>query len=604
MSKPPLKGAAPTQAQTRTVSAKVHQTRSTTTASTGNNPSSQNSPKTPNGHAQTTLTSANTTESNQLSTGSTPTESPLKVIIGLLKQFVNIYKLDNAGRHRLEEIIVFAQTEAGKECSSRHTGAEQLSVSSIRKAVFADLVEMHNSLASRINGVQETANATLTAAERVAKEAEVSKDAVKDLADNLGKVTEATNKLAKDTSPYRTALLSNGRQANAVNADPRVLYDLDRRDKQILIDIFDKEGTNTLANSLAELVGKANEALGKIEDANKPKDIKVLAASKGRRQTVLLTLNSKEAVQWIRETDIEMAFTSAFSEGSHIRARAYNIIVPRVPITFDPKSEAHLREVEEANGLNRLTIASAKWIKPIGRRRLDQTHAYAILSIACIASVNTLIRDGLNICGTKVRPSKQKHEPIQCMKCRRWGHFATECLADKDTCGTCGEEHRTIACKGRDKLFCVSCGDNSHASWDRHCPEFLRRCAIMDERNPQNAMPFYPSDQDWTLVTRPDRIPLDLRFPGKYAVNSLPITNRGQALQRPHTGSQRQGSQHATVRRRVAGNARENPNCIPLNRVREEGEVEDDYWKHGLGELMDEQIDSDGNPYHDCPEWE
>jgi hypothetical protein len=301
-----------------------------------------------------------------------------------------------------------------------------------------------------------------------------------------------------------------------------------------------------------------------------------------------------------------MAFTSAFSEGSHIRARAFNIIVPRVPITFDPKNDEHLREVEEANGLKRLTIARAKWIKPIGRHRLDQTHAYTIFSVACVNSANTLIRDGLNICGTKVRPTKQKQEPIQCMKCRRWGHFATECLADKDTCGTCGGKHRTNTCKNKDKLSCVSCGDNSHASWDRYCPEFLRRCAIIDERNPQNAMPYFPTDQDWTLITRPERIPLDIRFPGRYTVNSLPITTRSNAKapQRSRQGPQSQGERSKPEKHRVAGNTRENPNHILLNRVREEGEVEDDYWQHGLGEYMDDHVDMDGTPYRDHPGWD
>src|SRR5260221_12854778 len=114
---------------------------------------------------------------------------------------------------------------------------------------------------------------------------------------------------------------------------------------------------------------------------------------------------------------------------------------------------------------------------PIGRRHVEQMHAYAIFSVTSASSANVLIRDGLNICGTRVRPKKQKQEPIQCMKCRLWGHFAMECLADKDTCGTCGKEHRTNECKNKDKTQCVSCGDNTHASWDRYCPKFMRRCA-------------------------------------------------------------------------------------------------------------------------------
>ena len=115
------------------------------------------------------------------------------------------------------------------------------------------------------------------------------------------------------------------------------------------------------------------------------------------------------------------------------------------------------------------------------------------------------------------------------MKCRKWGHFASECLAEKDTCGTCGELHRTNTCTNTGKVYCVSCGNRSHPSWDRTCPEFSRRCAARNERNPENAMPFFPTGHDWTLTARPHRIPLDEHFPGKYAVNSLPTA----ALQRP-----------------------------------------------------------------------
>jgi len=135
-----------------------------------------------------------------------------------------------------------------------------------------------------------------------------------------------------------------------------------------------------------------------------------------------------------------------------------------------------------------------------------------------------LIRDGINICNMRVRPTKQKAEPVQCMKCRKWGHFASDCQADKDTCGTCRDSHRTNAFTNKGKVYCVSCGNKSHSSWDRACPEFNQRCAIQDERNPENVMPFYPTEHNWTLTARPHRIPLDERFLGRYVVNSLPTS--------------------------------------------------------------------------------
>jgi hypothetical protein len=295
---------------------------------------------------------------------------------------------------------------------------------------------------------------------------------------------------------------------------------------------------------------------------------------KTHRNAVVLTADSKETAEWLKDPGVEIAFTDAFSKDSHIRERTYELVVPRVPLTFDPKEDEHLREVEETNGLSTKEIRRAKWIKPIGRRRPDQTHAYAIFSLASAASANILIRDGLNICGTKVRPTKVKQEPIQCMKCRKWGHFATECPSEVEACGSCGEEHRTNLCRNKGKVHCVSCNDSTHASWDRKCPEFIRRCAITDQRIPENTMPYYPTEKEWTHITRPERVPLEERFPKKYAVNSLPFAaNRHPGL--PPRNTWKRGK-NAKGGEKGGGEAAEleqgNPNRIPLNGGREEGD--------------------------------
>ena len=254
-----------------------------------------------------------------------------------------------------------------------------------------------------------------------------------------------------------------------------------------------------------------------------------------------------------------------------VTERTFSLIVPRIPIIFDPSEEKHLREIEETNCLDKNAIRKAKWIKPIGRRRPGQTNAYAIFTLTSADSANALIRDGLNICGIKVRPTKQKQEPIQCMKCREWGHFASECPSEKDVCGNCGEEHRTSACQNRDKLYCAACDKNTHASWSRNCPEFNRRCLIYDGRNPENAMPYFPTEHDWTLTVRPDSIPIGDRFPARFSVNALPTLGGWQQV--PRSRQQNKGQRHGTKDR----NGRENPNRIqiPPRYAREEGELLD-----------------------------
>ena len=372
--------------------------------------------------------------------------------------------------------------------------------------------------------VQKGCESILQSTGTLHKELSEAKANTKVLVNEISKVSVFTDKLASATTSYRDALVSKPLQANNAVADPKVLSSIECRSKQILIDIHDKAEDNILTKSLTSILEKANEAIDAITDSGKPADTKAIAALKTRDKAILLTFNSKEAVSWISSVFTRMEFTEKFSADSQVRQRSYNLIVPQVPIIFDPSNVNHLRELEEANNLS-AAITRAKWIKLLNRRRADQTNAYAILTLSLADCANLLIRDGLLICGTKVWPKKQKIEPIQCMKCRNWGHFASACPSQTNVCSTCSESHRTTTCHNRGKLRCVSCNCDLHASWSRDCPEFNHRCSIYDERNPENAMPYFPSEQDWSLITRPHRMPLADKFPAKFAVNSLPYTD-------------------------------------------------------------------------------
>ena len=550
MPKPPPKAETNSTPRPRSVGGKAPQTRATMAALTEN------------------CTAEQPTEPITKPSEGTSQKNAYRLIAEMLAAIIQSGKLDTSTKQNVVKIIKLAREEEVKEDARLLSGGEQTKVSTIREVIREDLVGIHNSLKKRILQVQESCKVLLENTSKVLKDVEEAKTDTKDLACKVNKVTDATDKLASDTNSYRDALLSKPAPSNKANVDPRVLSDMDRKAKQILVDIYDKDADNILTKSLTAMIDKANEAIAGIQDASKPKDIKVVAALKTQGKAVLLTLNSEEAVSWIREPYNETTFEKAFSPEAHIRERAYNLIVPRVPVTFEPSEDKHLREIEEANSLNISAISKARWIKPMERRRPDQTHAYAIITLTSADNANILIRDGLVICGTKVRPTKQKHEPMQCMKCRRWGHLVAECPSEKDTCGNCGEEHRTSTCKNRNKTFCVACMEDTHASWSRSCPEFLRRCSIYDERNPENAMPYYPTTHDWSLMVRPNSLPLWERFPAKYAVNALPITGGRQQPPRPRQTHKGQN------RRMTDRSGRENPNMIqiPRNRPREEGE--------------------------------
>ena len=568
MSTPPSKGETSPPANTRppVAGGKIYSTRATTAATSANKAHTAKTMKENPAVKESQAKAAEKTAAEEQHPASDDSHAPslLQKIVTAIGQITSKRNIDSATKQSLEDIITLIHGEKEKEVLRIEASAKE---EATRKTIKADLVNMYTALSKQLNGIQDTANATLTSSSKLLADTENVAAATKDLTGKTSKITDTADRIATDTSKYRDAVLTRPTQTQTLrnNTNPKILGDIERKGRQILVEHLSLEGTNVLEKSLTELTAKANEAISTIKDAEKPKDIKVQTLFKTRREALVLTLNSKEAVTWITQADIEMAFTAAFAEGSHIAERTYSIIVPNVPISFDPKDDKHLREVEEANGLKTKEIVKAKWIKPIGRRRPDQTRAYIILALSSADSANLFIRDRMNICNARVRPKKQKAEPVQCIKCRRWGHFTSDCQADKDTCGTCGGSHRTNACTNKGHVYCVSCGDKTHASWDRTCPEFSRRCAIQDERNPENAMPFYPTEHDWTLTARPHRIPLDERFPGRYAVNSLPTT-----------GHKWSGKETRPTRKANGGNStqrtKENPNHIPLNRNKEAGE--------------------------------
>jgi hypothetical protein len=185
------------------------------------------------------------------------------------------------------------------------------------------------------------------------------------------------------------------------------------------------------------------------------------------------------------------------------------------------------------------------------------------------------------------------------MKCRKWGHFASDCIAEKDTCGTCGGEHRTSACTNTTRRHCVSCKSDSHTSWDRNCPEFKRKCVWYDDKHPENKLRYFPTEDEWTKAQRPERIPIPERFPARYAVGSLPPPNKNgrelptrQIEERPKRNQRKGKSKTSKANRRqptIEKYFTPSQNTT-LSRAREEGEVEQE-------DEEEEFISANLNPY-------
>ena len=113
-------------------------------------------------------------------------------------------------------------------------------------------------------------------------------------------------------------------------------------------------------------------------------------------------------------------------------------------------------------------------------------------------------------------------------------------------------------------------------------------------------MPYFPTEYDWSLTVRPDRIPTEDKFPTKYAVNDIPIG--GGRHPGPGAGQQCRGKRCNAGSKEVHGN----PNHIPISRVREEGELQDEdkFW-HTDRPDQDAELDyTNWNTPHDTPVWQ
>ena len=429
-------------------------------------------------------------------------------------------------------------SEATKQCESAVDALSQKVGERIEKTMQDEMGKMSTMIKRSLAEQKEA----LSPQEGLVETVTTLKQVASDMSKTINEATTATNQINDTALNYKQALLQSTTQApqwvqaragnntyvdktgaphnieRREQTDPRILRDIDRKARQILIDTIDPSITNA---SQTEIKEKVNAAIATITTSPPPEDTTVIEVIKLRKGGCTILFKDKEAVNWLQDLKVEKEFTEAFAIDAILVKRSYSILVPRIPLTFDPANEDHLREVEECNSVPTGTITKARWIKPMNRRVPGQRAAHAIFTISDITLANEYIRDGIKVCGLHIRPSRLKHEPMQCMKCRRWGHFAHACTASADTCGTCGEEHRTSECSNKGKTHCVSCKSDEHASWDRTCPEFLRRCDQYDENYPENSLPYFPSEESWTLTPRPSKLQRAEKFPAKYAVAPL-----------------------------------------------------------------------------------
>ena len=309
-------------------------------------------------------------------------------------------------------------------------------------------------------------------------------------------------------SPYRNALLTQQQpRETVIQASDDARANAARKERQLLLDIArDHPAVSNNILTRLELITLFQKVITatSTEEANAP-DLQLKSLRVLHNGGILLELPSKQVANWLKDNDRLQKMAVATGGKLTFKDRSYNVVVPFVPTTTLIKEQETLRSIENENELPAGSIAVARWIKPAHCRDAGQRVAHALFRLTTPEAANTLIKNGMYINLERLRPAKDKKEPLQCLKCQRWGHMAKDCSTSRDTCGTCAKNHRTNACPSTKTVHCVSCNTDDHASWSRSCPEFKQKSWTLDENTPENQMPFFPTDEPWTQVNLPPK---------------------------------------------------------------------------------------------------
>jgi hypothetical protein len=322
---------------------------------------------------------------------------------------------------------------------------------------------------------------------------------LKETEDRLTQMVNEVTSQAKQARPNSYAAILQV-ATPPPHANPRIAAKEGIKARQFLIEGIN--GTKFAHLDVFQLKTELNKLLAETGLTNG----KIRSASSLRNGGTLIELDSDDSTTWMTNQENRNKFSQKIGPNVVFKTRAHSIIAFNVPIAINPENEEHRKEICEANNLEHDVITTMRWIKPLNRRTPEQRTAHLILTLSSADTANRAITNGISICNRRCHVERTKREPIRCLKCQGWNHYAKDCIEKEDSCGNCAKKHRTSQCPNPAERRCVSCKMEGHASWSRECPTFVKKSNEFNERNPENTLQYIPTSDPWTWTAKEKQV--------------------------------------------------------------------------------------------------
>jgi len=148
------------------------------------------------------------------------------------------------------------------------------------------------------------------------------------------------------------------------------------------------------------LAGASNtglvEAMNKaLRDLDEPPHHCFVSARWLNNGSILLELDSEEAMAWLSDPLQRASFMGHFAPEASVKTRSFPLIVQFLLLHFKPEKEAELRAIEADNKMATGAILRVRWIRLVYRRVLEQMCGHIIFTLSTPDMANSILTNGL-----------------------------------------------------------------------------------------------------------------------------------------------------------------------------------------------------------------